>query len=78
MILMTREVHERINALWLKFRRARPDASGQEVEAVARAIDERFKPWYHHAGEPPQVAFSLAEAEQAVLTQLQQRFPGLK
>jgi hypothetical protein len=48
------------------------------VEAVARAIDARFKPWYHHASEPQRVAYSLGEAEEAVLKQLQQRFPGLK
>jgi hypothetical protein len=78
LILMTREAHERVNALWIKFRRARPEATGQEVEAVARAIDEHFKPWYHHVSAPPQVAYSLGEAEGAVLKQLQQRFPGLK
>jgi hypothetical protein len=78
LIMLTREAHDRINALWTKFRRARPQATAWDVEEAARAIDARFSPWYHRVDAPPQVPYSVKEAEATALTQLQRLFPGLE
>ncbi len=78
LIMLMRNVHERINAIWIKFRRARPQATAEEVEAVARIIDKQFKPWYHQPMSPAQVPYSLEEAEETALKQLQRMFPALK
>ncbi len=76
--MVAREVHERINALWLKFRRARPQATAREVERAAQAIDAQFKPWYHQPSASPQGAGTLAEAETTALAQMRRLFPGLE
>jgi hypothetical protein len=72
------DVHDRLNSLWNKFRRARPQATAQEVEAAGKVIDDRFQPWYHQPSEPPHVPYSLKEAEETALRTLQRLFPGLE
>jgi hypothetical protein len=76
--MVTQNVHKRIDALWTKFRRSRPAATAEEVEAASHVIDGRFGPWYHHTAEPRQVSYSLKEAEETALAQLQRLFPGLQ
>ncbi|HEX8700264.1 MAG TPA: hypothetical protein VF815_15565 [Myxococcaceae bacterium] len=78
LILVMSDVHDRVNALWTKFRRARPQATAEDVERMARAIDDQFKHWYHQPREPPALPYSLAEAEQRALKQLRRLFPGLE
>jgi len=78
LVMITQKVHQRIDALWTKFRRARPHATSREVEAAVRTIDEPFQPWYHLADEPTQVPYSLTAAEEIALKRLQQLFPGLE
>jgi len=78
LILVTSEVHDRINALWTKFRRARTQATAEDVERMARTLDDQFKHWYHQPREPPALPYSLAEAEQRALKQLRRLFPGLE
>jgi hypothetical protein len=76
--MVKREVHERISALWSKFRQARPQATPQEVERAAQAIDGGFQPWYNRPETPPDMPYSIREVEEDVLKQLQQLFPGLR
>jgi hypothetical protein len=77
LVMLTREVHERINAIWVQFRRARPQATAKEVETVARTIEERFALWYHQPQPPAQLPYSVQEAEEIVLKQLRRLFPEL-
>jgi hypothetical protein len=72
------DVHDRLNALWNKFRRARPQATAQEVKAATKAIDDQFQPWYHQPSEPPHLPYSLREAEETALQNLRRLFPGLE
>jgi hypothetical protein len=76
--MVKRDVHDRLNALWTKFRQARPQATAQEVEKAAKTIDDSFQPWYNRPDAPRDVPYSLEEAEETVLKQLQQLFPGLR
>jgi hypothetical protein len=77
LIMLTKGVHERINRLWGKFRQARPQATAEDVEAVARIIDDRFKHWFNQPDVPSKAPYSLGEAEETALRQLQQLLPGL-
>jgi hypothetical protein len=76
--LVTLSVHKRIDALWTKFRRARPAATAEEVQAASRVIDSHFGPWYHHTTKPTRVSYSLKQAEETALAQLQRLFKGLE
>ncbi len=76
--MVTRDVHERINALWIKFRKARPQASALDVEAAARTIDEQFASWYHQVSASSREPNSLRQAEEAALKQLRRLFPELE
>lgn len=78
LVMVTQQVHQRLDALWTKFRRARPQATAREVDAVSRTIDQQFQPWYHRASPPPHTPYSLKEAEEAALDQLKRLFPGLE
>lgn len=78
LVMLRRSAHERINALWSRFRQARSDVTARDVEQVARKIDERFKHWYHRADEPAEVPYSLEEAEDAVWRELRRLFPGME
>ncbi len=70
--MVRKAVHDRINAVWTRFRQTRTGATSTEVEEVARIVDEWFKPWYHRIDDPPGVSYSLAEAEQQALKSLHQ------
>ncbi len=76
LIMVTREVHERVNALWTRFRQIRPSPTAQDVEAVARIVDRQFQPWYHQPGSPPRAPYALQEAADTALAQLQRLFPA--
>jgi hypothetical protein len=78
LVMVMEKVHSRLNALWTKFRQARPQATAAEVDKAARVIDGRFQPWYHQPNEPSQVRYSLKEAEEVALEELQRLFPGLR
>jgi hypothetical protein len=78
LIMLPENVHNRINALWTKFRQARPHTTAAEVETVARTLDDRFRPWFHQPSEPRLAPYSLKEAEESALKQLQRLFPGLQ
>jgi hypothetical protein len=78
LFMVPREAHEHINALWTRFRQVRPDATAREVEAMARIIDDRFKPWLNQPSMPSHVPYSLDEATETALEQLQRHFPGWK
>ncbi|WP_043389511.1 hypothetical protein, partial [Archangium violaceum] len=69
--MVRKAVHERINAVWNRFRQKHASATRGEVEEAARIVDEWFGPWYHRIDDPPGLAWSLAEAEQNVLKALQ-------
>jgi hypothetical protein len=71
LIVVRKVVHDRINAVWNRFRQSRAGATRGEVEEAARIVDECFKPWFHRIDEPPGVTYSLVEAEQNALKQLQ-------
>lgn len=77
LIMLTKDAHVCINRLWSKFRQARPQATAEDVEAVARTLDDRFKPWFNQPTAPSSVPYSLGEAEETALQQLQRLFPGL-
>ncbi len=77
LVMLRKPVHERINALWNRLRQARSDVTAQDVELVARKIDERFKPWYHRTEPPMGVSYSPADAEDAVWRALRRLFPEM-
>ncbi|PTL75217.1 hypothetical protein DAT35_56150 [Vitiosangium sp. GDMCC 1.1324] len=70
-------VHEEINFLWGRFRRARPNPTADEVRRVAEIIDRQFDPWYHRVDNPPGLLKTAEQAKEAALRELQNRFPGL-
>jgi hypothetical protein len=77
LVMVRKAVHERINAIWNRFRTVRAHrATARDVERVTRTIDERFKGWYHRADEPTAVPYSLEDAEEAVLRELRRSFSG--
>lgn len=78
LVMVTEKVHKRLNVLWTRFRKARPQATSEEVDKAARVIDGQFQPWYHQPAEPLQVPYSLKEAEEAALEKLQKLFPDLR
>ena len=77
LIMLTKDVHVRVNRLWSKFRQARPQATAEDVETVARTIDDRFKPWLNQPGALPNAPYSLDAAEEAALHHLRRLFAGL-
>jgi len=78
LVMVTRDVHERINALWTKFRQARPEATAKDVQAATQAIDGPFHPWYHQPRASLEAPHALKEAEKAALERLQRIFQGLQ
>jgi hypothetical protein len=70
-------VHDKISALWGKFRKARPSPTAEEVRRAAAIIDGHFEPWYHRVDEPPGLLKTAEEAKEAALGELRGRFPGL-
>jgi hypothetical protein len=78
LILVRGYVHDCINFLWTKFRKARPKPTAQEVERMARLIDEHFESWYHRVDLPDEMPVAVKEAEQAAWGEFQRLFSGLK
>jgi hypothetical protein len=72
-----RHVHEEINVLWEKFRRARPSPTPDEVRRTAEIIDRHFEPWYHRVDDPPGLSTTAEQAREAALRELRRRFPNL-
>jgi hypothetical protein len=78
LVLAQKPVHDRINALWTKFRNAHAEATAQEVEQVASIIDRHFESWCNRVDVPKELPSALKEAEEAALRELRMHFPGLK
>ena len=78
LMLAQKPVHERINALWSKFRAAREGATAREVEEVAAIIDDHLGSWCDRVNLPEQLPPAFTKAEEAALRELQHRFAGLK
>ena len=77
-LAMLREyVHKRINFLWDRFRKARPNPTADEVRRVAEIIDGHFAPWYHRIDDAPALSKTAEDAREAALRELRSRFPGL-
>jgi hypothetical protein len=70
-------VHKKINTLWGRFRKARPNPTADEVRSAAEIIDRQFEPWYHRVDDPPGLVKTAEEASEAALRELRSRFPGL-
>jgi hypothetical protein len=71
-------VHDQINFLWGRFRKARPHPTADEVRRAAEIIDGYFEPWYHRVDEPPGLSRAAGEAREAALRELRSHFPGLE
>jgi hypothetical protein len=77
-LAMLREyVHKRINFLWDRFRKARPNPTADEVRRAAEIIDGHFAPWYHRIDDAPGLSKTAEDAREAALRELRSRFPGL-
>jgi hypothetical protein len=70
-------VHQEINFLWGRFRKARPNPTADEVRHAAEIIDGYFEPWYHRVDEPPGLSRTTEDAREAALRELRNHFPGL-
>ncbi|WP_309893513.1 hypothetical protein, partial [Archangium sp.] len=70
-------VHKKINVLWGRFRKARPNATAEEVRRAAEIIDGHFESWYHRVDDPPGLSKTAEEAREAALRELRSQFPGL-
>ncbi len=75
--MLQRYVHSKINMLWGRFRKARPNPTADEVRRAAEIIDRQFEPWYHRVSDPPGLLKTAEEAREAALHELRNRFPGL-
>jgi hypothetical protein len=78
LMLAQRSIHDRINALWTKFRVAHEGVTAQEVEEVARIIDKHLKAWCDRVGLPDELSPAFRDAEASALGELMRRFPALK
>ncbi|PTL78697.1 hypothetical protein DAT35_37130 [Vitiosangium sp. GDMCC 1.1324] len=76
--MLQKYVHEQINFLWGRFRKARPNPTADEVRRAAEIIDRQFEPWYHRATDPPGALKTTEQAREAALRELRGRFPGLE
>jgi hypothetical protein len=70
-------IHREINFLWGRFRKARPDATADEVRRAAEIIDGYFEPWYHRVDNPSGLSKTADQAREAALRELRNHFPGL-
>ncbi|HYO57803.1 hypothetical protein [Archangium sp.] len=75
--MLQKYVHEEINFLWGRFRKARPNPTAEEVRRAAEIIDRQFEPWYHRVDEPPGLLKTAGQAREAALRELRSRFSGL-
>lgn len=78
LVMVRRYIHEQINFLWGRFRRARSNPTPDEVRRAAEIIDRQFEPWYHRVDSPPGLLKTAEQAREAVLRELRSRFPGLE
>ncbi|WP_309896074.1 hypothetical protein [Archangium sp.] len=76
--MLQKYVHQEINFLWVRFRKARPHPTADEVRRAAEIIDGYFEPWYHRVDDPPGLSKTAGEARQAALRGLRSHFPGLE
>jgi hypothetical protein len=76
--MLRRAIHEEINLLWGRFRKARPNPTSDEVRRAAEIIDGHFEPWYHRVDDPPGLVRTAEEAREAALRELRSRFPGFE
>jgi hypothetical protein len=76
--MVQKPIHQLLDSLWGKFRRARPNATADEVRKAADLIDEQFQPWYHQPVDPPGPLKTPQAAQEAALKELQRLFPDLK
>ncbi|WP_309895862.1 hypothetical protein [Archangium sp.] len=75
--MVRRYIHLKINFLWGRFRRARPNPTAEEVRRAAETIDRHFAPWYHRVDDPPGLSRTAEAAREAALLELKSQFPGL-
>ncbi|MFY0525221.1 hypothetical protein ACN28I_19435 [Archangium gephyra] len=75
--MLQKYVHEEINFLWGRFRKARPDPTADEVRRATEIIDKQFEPWYHCAKDPSGLLKTTQQARDAALRDLRNQFPGL-
>ncbi|HLM43577.1 MAG TPA: hypothetical protein VK458_06900, partial [Myxococcaceae bacterium] len=71
-------VHNQISFLWVRFGKARPRPTADEVRRAAEIIDRHFEPWYHRVDDPPGLSRTADEAKEAALRELRSQFPGLE
>ncbi|WP_309894978.1 hypothetical protein [Archangium sp.] len=76
--MLQRYVHEEINFLWGRFRKARPNPTADEVRRTAEIIDGYFESWYHRVDDPPGLSRTAEEAREAALRELRSHFAGLE
>jgi hypothetical protein len=70
--------HRRINALWERFRKSRPQPTADEVLKATEAIDSQFKAWYHRVDDVVSSSRTPEDAEKAALELLRGIFSGLE
>jgi hypothetical protein len=78
LVMVQDHVHKKINFLWGRFRRARPNPTADDVRRAAEIIDGHFESWYHRVDEPPGLSRTADEAREAALRELRTQFPGLE
>ncbi|WP_309892322.1 hypothetical protein [Archangium sp.] len=71
-------VHQEINFVWGRFRKARPSPTADEVRRAAEIIDGHFESWYHRLDDPPGLSRTAEEAREAALRELRRQFSGLE
>ena len=75
--MVRRYLHLKLNFLWGRFRKARPNPTAEEMRRAAETIDRHFAPWYHRVDDPPGLSRTAEEAREAALLELKSQFPGL-
>ncbi|WP_309892370.1 hypothetical protein [Archangium sp.] len=71
-------VHDQISFLWVRFGKARPNPTADEVRRAAEIIDGHFEPWYHRVDDSPGLSRTAGEAREAALHELRSHFPGFE
>jgi hypothetical protein len=63
-------VHERVNVVWTAFRRAKNNATEEDVRKVAAIVDRHFGRWFNQRYEAGRSASALAKAEADALNEV--------
>ena len=71
-------VHDQISFLWVRFGKARPHPTADEVRRAAEIIDGHFERWYHRVDDAPGLSRIAMDARDAALRELRSHFPGLE